>query len=1291
MPEPESVGTMASGAVISILGVGGSLGVAPFAASSSGEDSALQEALRMATSRAPGLDPGLPEECSDGLEAFESKRISGKAGEAFCLNCAAAGYAFVGVVGEHFQALAHWRGWIPGESIPEPDARQPILCIAVSGKSNGTLWQRNLRVASGAEALAVGVASVAEKVLPAAIDSGESSPRPWFASPGVDRRVFLEGSKGWGVLCESTKKSAGSFACFPPCHGILLTANSREELAGELRTILASGRTRVLRPGGGAERLAIIAGSEEKLRKRVETALEKLSQPDWNGSPRIGIHLGRRKEVAPKLAWLFDGQGSQHFHMMEELILLFPRFREWLEAYEAVVEPDKGILSQIYPWEGTTPSPEAVAYLNAMEGGASLAFILNLALAELLRRCGVPCEVMAGHSNGENSALIAAGILQMTDEDVLQCCRVLIAEAEFDGDVQGQALAVSLEDRVTFERILGESEDSVMLALDNCPHQVVLFGAVADIAKIREQLEDSGAVCTPLPFQRPFHTPWFESGARALAPFYEVAPVGVGETPVYSCAHVKPFGSTKSDVVAMALSQFHMPVRFRELIETLSSEGVDLFLEVGPGVSLKAFVDDTLGNGRAVSLSSSRRAHSAEAFVSALGSLFVQGVEVDLGDFGFEAKDERVESSPRSGAIAAPEAPRGEAENGSGLRESGVAESPAVAAGSGAAGDSGSVLQQHFSLMNEFLASQRRVFESCFGRGEASVPAASPVETAESTIEDLPWPMLGENLTVMDGRLDARRTFTIQSDPFLLDHTLGRRASRRRAGLYGLPVIPFTFSMELIAEAARRLVGIEKVVTAIEEARGHRWLAVDREELNLRIEAVQITQSPGEVRVQVTIFECLESGTEMKAFEGRVLLADRYPEPPAPRFGEVDEMPPKRLNVPDFYRFGMFHGPRFQNIRRVKHLAPDHVDADLQVFFLDDFFEAGEAPTFQISPNLLDCAGQLTAYSMLEHVGGYYGLFPFRVGALRLYAPPPASGVRVRAQGGLDFDGSNTTMDFDYLNGAGEVLFRLESKQQRCFEFPKRYHMATFWPESGDGLGAPWLRESDYLVERVDGISPDFLDQGWGIWKRALAHMILDEEERKVFYQLPAEGPRRNEWLLGRAAAKAAIRRWARRELDLEIDSADVRICADEKGKPYAECPEIAEVTTMPSLSLSHTKEAAVAAIDPGGAGIGIDLESPGLRKIGDWLKSAFSREELALVNDPAPEALLPLWCAKEAAAKACGTGFGGVPEDWEIVSVDEDRIEVRKGEQSIPVRLFFEEGEIVAACLLTTPEACLS
>lgn len=1178
--------------------------------------------------------------------------------------------------GSHAGALAVYTG----TTAPPGRRGTPALLARIGGDSwpewasdsHGSpadLWAWT--AGSPAAAIAEILAALSAKVLPP-VESperegrfgGARRARPWFSSPPGRREAFLAGG-AVRHFHEAGPATLKIFRPMPPCAGCFLAAADVGEMEKLIAAVRADGLPEAvtLRGGGGPLRLAVVGGDSGAVLAKLAKA--RPADPRWKGFPRQGIFFSRAAVRAPRVAWLFDGQGAQHFHMLDELALLFPEVREWIELFDATINQDPKPSALVYPLRDEESGEEqaaASAYLHSMEGGASLGFALNMALAELLRRCAVPCDALAGHSNGENSALIAGGVLRMSAEEVMQCSRLLVEEATGGSLAQAPpvaALAVSLKDREALDAVLQRFPEQIFLALDNCPHQVVLFGAAEQMAEAREELESGGAICAALPFTRPFHTPWFKQGAEALAPLYELGSIGRGSAPVYSCAHVKPFAGTRAEVVAMASSQFHLPVRFRELIQTMAANGAEVFLEVGPGVSLKAFVDDTLGPGRAVAVAPVQKSAPAETFLGALADLFARGAEVDPRLFQFPATVGRPHCSPTAPSKN-PVPPRS---------------SPSV-----------DMLQGHFQLMNEFLESQRRVFSTLFGGngGGEPMPAAN-IPDSEGVGR---WPMLGADVTISDGGLEAARTFSTTSDPFLLDHTLGRRASRRRRRLFGIPVIPFTFSMELIAEAAHRLCEGRLHVVGVEEARGHRWLAVDREELQLVVRAKEIQAAaaeeiPGARRIRVEVFEVVDGGRRMPAFEGTVLLAPAYPAPPVPRFSELPARPPERLNVPDFYRFGMFHGPRFQNIRQVRHLSQSDVEADLQVFFLDDFFAGNESPEFLLSPNLLDCAGQLTAYSMLEHVEGYYGLFPFRVGSLRLYAPPPAPGLRVRALGRISFDGANTTMDYDYTDAKGRLLFRLDHKQQRSFRFPKRYHMATFWPEAGDGLGAPWLEESGHLLERVEDISNEFLDQGWGIWKRALAHMVLSHAEREIFYNLPSEGPRRGEWLLGRAAAKSALRRWARKALDLELDAADVEILSGTKGCPRVVCPEIEAAGPVPTVSIAHSGEVAVALLEPGGDAAGIDFEIPQRAvRNAEWLKAAFSTAELRFQGEDTPTGLIELWCAKEAAAKASGLGLGGDPLAWVVEGREGNQIHVRHGETTYSVELVATGREVATVCI---------
>merc|ERR1711974_288430 len=102
------------------------------------------------------------------------------------------------------------------------------------------------------------------------------------------------------------------------------------------------------------------------------------------------------------------------------------------------------------------------------------------------------------------------------------------------------------------------------------------------------------------------------------------------------------------------------------------------------------------------------------------------------------------------------------------------------------------------------------------------------------------------------------------------------------------------------------------------------------------------------------------------------------------------------------------------------------------------------------------------------------------------------------------------------------------------------------------------------------------MGEAWGVWMRVLAHMLLDEVERNTFYQLPDKGPRREEWLMGRVAAKEAAWLWIQREYQIELANADIRIDNDAHGRPRVQCAAL-EGRVAPSISISHSGATAVA------------------------------------------------------------------------------------------------------------------
>ena len=163
------------------------------------------------------------------------------------------------------------------------------------------------------------------------------------------------------------------------------------------------------------------------------------------------------------------------------------------------------------------------------------------------------------------------------------------------------------------------------------------------------------------------------------------------------------------------------------------------------------------------------------------------------------------------------------------------------------------------------------------------------------------------------------------------------------------------------------------------------------------------------------------------------------------------------------------------------------------------------------------------------------------------------------------------------------------------------------------------------------------------------AYPILTRREHETWTRLPGAEKRRKEWLLGRVAAKDAVRLILRDGYQLKAYPADIEIVSDEHGKPIVSGQMIEELECRLSLSIAHSEGGAVAVAVEGfhGKKAGIDVEQmdgnhEGLEDMG------FTTGECSLLDTvPAwerEEWLLRLWCAKEAVAKALGRGLMGSP-----------------------------------------------
>ena len=135
---------------------------------------------------------------------------------------------------------------------------------------------------------------------------------------------------------------------------------------------------------------------------------------------------------------------------------------------------------------------------------------------------------------------------------------------------------------------------SVVVAMDNCPHQCVAVGPARQIAAVETAILARGLICEKLPFRRPYHTPLFEPWMGPFRDLFADVPFTAPHTPVYCCSTGEQFPSDPATIRSLAVNHWVNPVEFARMIETMYADGVRIFVEAGPRGNLSAFVEDIL-------------------------------------------------------------------------------------------------------------------------------------------------------------------------------------------------------------------------------------------------------------------------------------------------------------------------------------------------------------------------------------------------------------------------------------------------------------------------------------------------------------------------------------------------------------------------------------------------------------------------------------------------------------------------------------------------------------------------
>lgn len=277
-------------------------------------------------------------------------------------------------------------------------------------------------------------------------------------------------------------------------------------------------------------------------------------------------------------AYIFPGQGAQFVGMGLDLYENHNQAQELFEQANDIL----GFSITDIMFEGT---PEDLKQTKVTQPAI---FLHSVILSKVLGENFKP-DMVAGHSLGEFSALVANGTLNFEDGLKLVSQRALAMQKACEIQSSTMAAVLGLDDEVV-EKICQETEGIVVPANYNCPGQLVISGEIEAINAACEKLKEAGARrALLLPVGGAFHSPLMEPAREELAAAIEATSFSVPACSIYQ--NVPTTAVTNADEIkANLISQLTAPVKWTQSVQQMIKDGGKSFVEVGPGKVLQGLV-----------------------------------------------------------------------------------------------------------------------------------------------------------------------------------------------------------------------------------------------------------------------------------------------------------------------------------------------------------------------------------------------------------------------------------------------------------------------------------------------------------------------------------------------------------------------------------------------------------------------------------------------------------------------------------------------------------------------------